>query len=774
MTKKILIFSIIFTFFGLINFDKVFAITCQNHEDCPTCNYCDTTDNTCKIEDVMHSPRNNCSGDSTYNISCSDCINGECVTYNDYEQHHCSNNYVCNNNKQCQLTCSDDDECPACQSCVWSGTPYFSPRTCQIRDDDRNKCDAQLYHYCENGECNTTQMALPVCTNSAGINGFCSYNGGGFFGTYCGPTAHIESDYNGQCPPSGYGPDPAKCCIPNCSGDESCPPCYSCKAMTGGFTGYRCELKPLERNKCGDLCGFCDSNGTCTNPSSLVCYGTCGTNAYPGQCSTSDCEDYNYIENTIFNNTCESGSHCCSPKCTSNEDCPACYSCNTSSHLCEINNADNNKCDSSSCNHCIGGFCSGCIDGHICIEDLDSCVPSCSTKNGVCRNLCRANEIFSDPNVLDDCTNSGKICCIGGDNDTGTPCADQGGTCVDSGTCVGVPEIITECDEIAGKVCCTTPCVTDFKGKCETTTYIPEIGEYPIDAITECDSLNKKCYTKKCSGDVFTGWCPEGSTCNLGNCEIADSECKKTEGFVLVPRGTECPAGKIENESFTASLAESDADKICCVPFTETVIVETSMFFQGIGNECMNNGNCSVNDILNVVINITKFLTGIIGSIALLFFIISGVMMIFSGGSEEKVTKAKTMMTQTVIGLFIFLGAFMIVSFIQNSLDIGNQYKITSAPPQMVEVVVEEEEEEEQRPCETDPVHWRCNSAHPGWKCRTFTNTTVRDDLVDVDRCDDNNHCPDDSNTICCANDVTEGSIYSGNKTCPCTGNCTY
>lgn len=80
------------------------------------------------------------------------------------------------------------------------------------------------------------------------------------------------------------------------------------------------------------------------------------------------------------------------------------------------------------------------------------------------------------------------------------------------------------------------------------------------------------------------------------------------------------------------------------------------------------NGDYDAKDLLTKIISISNQLLGVVGSIALLFFIVAGIQMIFSGGSEEKISSARTMMVQTVIGLVIFLSAYLIVSFIQDTL----------------------------------------------------------------------------------------------------------
>ena len=79
-------------------------------------------------------------------------------------------------------------------------------------------------------------------------------------------------------------------------------------------------------------------------------------------------------------------------------------------------------------------------------------------------------------------------------------------------------------------------------------------------------------------------------------------------------------------------------------------------------------GDYNMGAVLNRAIEISEKLLGIVGATALLFFIIAGIKMIFAGGSQEKIGSARTMMVQTIIGLAIFLGAYLIIYFIQDTL----------------------------------------------------------------------------------------------------------
>lgn len=60
---------------------------------------------------------------------------------------------------------------------------------------------------------------------------------------------------------------------------------------------------------------------------------------------------------------------------------------------------------------------------------------------------------------------------------------------------------------------------------------------------------------------------------------------------------------------------------------------------------------------------ITLF-TGISGSIALLMFVYGGVLWIFSGGAEERVTKGKEVMKWATIGLVVMFSAYALVNLV--------------------------------------------------------------------------------------------------------------
>ncbi len=92
-----------------------------------------------------------------------------------------------------------------------------------------------------------------------------------------------------------------------------------------------------------------------------------------------------------------------------------------------------------------------------------------------------------------------------------------------------------------------------------------------------------------------------------------------------------------------------------------------------LGNEWLENfgtqAGYGTTTALPVVIGrIVNIVLGLMGLIAVVIIIIGGFMWMTSGGSEEKVKKAKSLMGYAVIGLVIVIIAYAAAAFIINKL----------------------------------------------------------------------------------------------------------
>lgn len=164
----------------------------------------------------------------------------------------------------------------------------------------------------------------------------------------------------------------------------------------------------------------------------------------------------------------------------------------------------------------------------------------------------------------------------------------------------------------------------------------------------------------------------------------------------------------------------------------------------------MKNGFCSVNNIVETAIKIADFLLGIVAGVALLFFVVAGIMMIISGGQQEKIAKGKSMMINSVIGLVICVLSWVTVYFVQTAIGVnqtlGNvpSYTVTT-PDDLV------------FPCAEDPINWYCRQKHPnvGAVCRHMTKKQGNKNFEDK-------HC---WKKLCPVKDTTTEVVWCCDKT---------
>jgi len=88
-----------------------------------------------------------------------------------------------------------------------------------------------------------------------------------------------------------------------------------------------------------------------------------------------------------------------------------------------------------------------------------------------------------------------------------------------------------------------------------------------------------------------------------------------------------------------------------------------------VPNECLNDAaGCNLNSIENLAANVAGIILGVSGSIALLMFVIGGFLYIFSAGNPERVSRATKILTTSMIGLALILGAGVLIKFILGAL----------------------------------------------------------------------------------------------------------
>ena len=117
--------------------------------------------------------------------------------------------------------------------------------------------------------------------------------------------------------------------------------------------------------------------------------------------------------------------------------------------------------------------------------------------------------------------------------------------------------------------------------------------------------------------------------------------------------------------------------------FTTLLIVIVSfLFFTQVAHaalptivpECAASGECTLDDFIQVFVNISELILGLVGAIALMFFVYGGIVLLTSGGNSDKIKKGQEVLKQTVIALIIILGAWLIVRFVQEMIGLKSIY----------------------------------------------------------------------------------------------------
>ena len=84
--------------------------------------------------------------------------------------------------------------------------------------------------------------------------------------------------------------------------------------------------------------------------------------------------------------------------------------------------------------------------------------------------------------------------------------------------------------------------------------------------------------------------------------------------------------------------------------------------------DCFCCGNCGLQDFVVIIVQVSKFIFGISGSLALLMFTIGGFLWVTSAGSAEQVKKGRETLVHATIGIVIIFGAWLLVNTILGAL----------------------------------------------------------------------------------------------------------
>jgi len=88
-----------------------------------------------------------------------------------------------------------------------------------------------------------------------------------------------------------------------------------------------------------------------------------------------------------------------------------------------------------------------------------------------------------------------------------------------------------------------------------------------------------------------------------------------------------------------------------------------------VGNQKDN--PCGLADLLKIILNVSRGILAVLGSAAFAMFIYGGLTWLISGGSQERVTKGKSIVTNAVFGILIVFISWTVINFVVSILSAG-------------------------------------------------------------------------------------------------------
>lgn len=85
---------------------------------------------------------------------------------------------------------------------------------------------------------------------------------------------------------------------------------------------------------------------------------------------------------------------------------------------------------------------------------------------------------------------------------------------------------------------------------------------------------------------------------------------------------------------------------------------------QAIYDRCFEKGDCTIYDFITTLVAISQWLLGLLGVIALFFFILGGIYMMLGGAKQDYRTKGKEILKNSVIAIIIIFSSWLIVKLV--------------------------------------------------------------------------------------------------------------
>ncbi len=88
--------------------------------------------------------------------------------------------------------------------------------------------------------------------------------------------------------------------------------------------------------------------------------------------------------------------------------------------------------------------------------------------------------------------------------------------------------------------------------------------------------------------------------------------------------------------------------------------------------DCRERGNCTLEQVLQVFVNLANFTLGISGTVLLFVFIYGGFKWLMSRGDPKWVESGRSAMTGGIVGIVIVFGSYVAINFILAGLKTGD------------------------------------------------------------------------------------------------------
>jgi len=104
-----------------------------------------------------------------------------------------------------------------------------------------------------------------------------------------------------------------------------------------------------------------------------------------------------------------------------------------------------------------------------------------------------------------------------------------------------------------------------------------------------------------------------------------------------------------------------------------SIVDTTSTTTEGVnqGDTKYSTGNYTLDDIVMIAVRASRWILGIVGSLALLMFVYGGFMFLISSGSSDKISKAKAIIVAAIVGLIIVFSSYLIIQFVLKTIGIN-------------------------------------------------------------------------------------------------------